>query len=81
MLGYVKNIKGERYAIGVEYLPERIKPCLMARIGNVTIKCASFNDAEAARYFMNFLADFLGAPPIDWAGDDIPMGLLIEKGE
>ena len=81
MLGYIKHIRGEKHAIGVEYLPERIKPCLVVRIDNETIKCASFKNAKAARYFMDFLAEFLGAPPIDWTGDDIPFGLLIEEGE
>ena len=81
MVGYKKTTKDDVYKIGVEYLPERIRPCLMVGINNLTVKCAFFNNAETARYFMNFLAGFIDAPPIDWTGDDIPWGLLIEEDE
>ena len=81
IVGYKKFVKNGTLSIGVEYLPDRIKPSLMVRTGNMHIKCATFKDAESARYFMNFFAEFIDAPQIDWTGDDIPFGLLIEEDE
>ena len=74
MIGYKSNLAV--YEIGVGYMPPRKKPCLIVKCGNTETKYASFNDEYSAREFMNIFASFVGAPLINWNGDDIPMGLV-----
>ena len=61
----------ENILIGVSYLPRRKKPCLIIRKGNTITKYASFNDDQAAKEFMDILANFMGFPRIDWNIEDI----------
>lgn len=39
------------------HMPERKKPCLAIKEGNVFTKVASFNNEESAEWFMNFVAE------------------------
>lgn len=79
MIGYEKEVNGKAMCIGVSYLPERKKPCLVIRDENSITKFASFNNELSARVFMDLFADFLGAPRIDWKNDyNVPMGLLTD---
>lgn len=73
MIGYSNTEKD--IAIGVDYMPERKKPCLVMKEGNIYTKLASFNNETAARVFMDVLAKILNAEKIDWKADYVPLGL------
>lgn len=73
MIGYTNHEKD--IAIGIGYMPQRRKPCLVVKQGNQEIKHASFNDGYSAVKFMDMLAEVFNLPKIDWLGDDIPWGL------
>ena len=72
MIGYGNRDK----FYGVEYINNYKKPCLVIKNGNVYEEIASFNNAEAARKFLDFLAEIYGFEKVDWNGADIPIGLL-----
>ena len=81
MILYQSEYNGKKIEIGIAYLTDRKRPCLVIRSNrNEIAKYASFNNEDAAREFMDIFADFLGMPRIDWTGDDIPWGLL-RQGE
>lgn len=71
MTGYTKRKGGRKITIGIGILPDRKKPCLMIREGNVSTKYASFNNDEAAYKFMDIFADFIGAERIEWFGREV----------
>ena len=45
-------------------IPGRKKPCLMIEKGNCAYKVASFNNEEAAKYFEQFMEEFLNPIPL-----------------
>ena len=62
---------GTGLEIGASYMPYRTKPCLIVREGNTITKYATFNDLESAKRFLDVLADFIGAPKVDWKIDEL----------
>ena len=48
--------KGDKGFVSMQ-MPERKKPCLAIKEGNVFTKVASFNNEESAEWFMNFVAE------------------------
>lgn len=66
MIGYKLN---NDKVIGVDFLPGRVKPCLVVVDGNCETKYASFNNEYSAMEFMDIFADAVGAPKIDWKND------------
>lgn len=72
MTGYTnKNIDK---SIGIGYMHQRLKPCLILREGNVETKLASFNNSESARLFIDSLAEIFNLEKTDWTSDDLPVG-------
>ena len=77
MIGYQTSVNGKEMRIGVAYLPNRKKPCLVIGDSHSITKFATFNNALAARVFMDLFADYLGIQRIDWDNDEnAPLGLL-----
>lgn len=76
MIGY--KSKDEDVAVGIDYMPERKKPCLIVKMENKYMKCASFNNEYSARFFMDSLAVVFGAEKVDWSSDYVPLGLNTE---
>ena len=77
MIGYQTSVNGKEMRIGVAYLPNRKKPCLVIGDSHSITKFATFNNALAARVFMDLFADYLGIQRIDWNNDEnVPWGLL-----
>ena len=77
MIGYQTSVNGKEMRIGITYLPNRKKPCLVIGDNYSITKFATFNNELAARAFMDLFADFLGIQRIDWSNDEnVPWGLL-----
>ena len=57
MIGYQTSVNGKEMCIGVAYLPNRKKPCLVIGDSHSITKFATFNNALAARVFMDLFAD------------------------
>ena len=74
MIGY-SNTEKKDIALGIDYMSERKKPCLVLKEGNIYTKLASFNNEVSARAFMDVLAKLLNAEKIDWKADYVPLGL------
>ena len=55
MIGYQREIDGEKIAVGVELFPKRKKLGLAVLSGNCITKYATFNNEEAAYEFMDIL--------------------------
>lgn len=78
MIGFSKE---DGTVIGIEFMPTRIKPCLVIQKGNELTKVASFNDCYSATLFMDELTDMLGVPRVDWVNnEDIPVGFRLARG-
>ena len=77
MIGYQTSVNGKEMRIGVAYFPNRKKPCLVIGDSHSITKFATFNNALAARAFMDLFADYLGVQRIYWTDDEnVTWGLL-----
>ena len=56
--------KGDVEIVAESWEPIRKKPVLAIRHGVQSIKFASFNNEEAAKQFMDLLAQFVGAKEV-----------------